>query len=208
MRRLDEELLAEGVDTLAARDPDLAAVVKRCGPPPLWSRPPGFATLVRVVLEQQVSLVSARAVYQRLEERLGAVTPERLTTVGEQGLRALGLTRQKASYCHGLAAAVHSGRFDLGAVARLDDAAAHAALTALRGVGPWTAAIYLLMALGRPDVWPPGDLALVKAAQQVKALESAPDRQTFERLAEPWRPWRAVAARILWQHYLHDEEAG
>lgn len=208
MRRLDEELLAEGVEELAARDPDLAAVVERCGAPPLWSRPPGFATLVRIVLEQQVSLVSARAVYERLEERLGGVTPERLTAVGEEGLRELGLTRQKASYCHGLAAAVGSGRFDLAAVARLDDAAAHDALTALRGVGPWTAAIYLLMALGRPDVWPLGDLALVKAVREVKSLASAPDRDTFDRLAEPWRPWRAVAARILWQHYLHDEEAG
>lgn len=203
VRRLDEELLARGVEELIARDADLAAVVERCGPPPLWSRPPGFATLVRIVLEQQVSLVSARAVYERLEASLGGVSPERLAAVGERGLRQHGLTRQKASYCHGIATAVHTGRLDLAAVARLDDEAAHEALTALRGIGPWTAAIYLLMALGRPDVWPLGDLALVKAVQQVKALDTPPDRDGFLRLGDPWRPWRAVAARILWQHYLH-----
>lgn len=208
IQTLDEALLARAVGELAARDPDLAAVVERCGAPPLWARPPGFATLVRIVLEQQVSLVSARAVYERLEEGVGGVSPQRLAAVGEQGLRELGLTRQKASYCHGLATAVRDGRFDLDAVARLDDDSAHAALTSLRGVGPWTAAIYLLMALRRPDVWPRGDLALVKAAQQVKNLDAPPDRETFETLAEPWRPWRAVAARILWQHYQNGTSAG
>lgn len=201
-RQLTLQTLELGVRALSRRDPDLAAVVRRHGSPPLWSRRPGFSTLIRIVLEQQVSLHSARALYRRLLERLGEVTPETMNTLGEPGLRLLGFTRQKAAYCHGLSCNVLGGTLDMRAIAQGDDVAARSALLAIRGVGPWTADIYLLMALRRPDVWPSGDLALAEAARQVKRLRARPSHPVLARMAEQWAPWRSVAARVLWHHYL------
>jgi DNA-3-methyladenine glycosylase II len=190
---------------LAARDPDLASAVDRFGPPPLWGRPPGFATLVRIILEQQVSLRSAAAAYRRLRVEVGRVTPVRVAERGTPALRAAGLTRQKAAYCVALAEAIVANDLDLAAVGRLPVEAAHARLVALPGVGPWTADIYLLMALRHPDVWPRGDLALAKATWRVKRLRTLPDEAALSRLAEAWIPLRAVAARILWHVYLSGE---
>jgi DNA-3-methyladenine glycosylase II len=201
-RQLTHRTLYLGVRDLCRRDPDLAAVVRRHGAPPLWGRRPGFATLLRIVLEQQVSLQSARAIFQRLRERVGEVTPERVGGLGEPGLRRLGFTRQKAAYCDGLCRTILAGTLDLHVIARSEDAGARAALLAIRGIGPWTADIYLLMALRRPDVWPSGDLALAEAARQVKRLRSRPSHPALARMAERWAPWRSVAARVLWHHYL------
>ena len=201
-RQLTGATLRVAVRALCRQDRDLAAIVRRHGPPPLWSRRPGFSTLVRIVLEQQVSLHSARALYLRLERSLGRVTPEGVETLGEDGLRLLGFTRQKAAYCHGLSCTIRGGTLDLRAIANADDVAARAALLAIRGVGPWTADIYLLMALRRPDVWPLGDLALAEAARQVKRLPSRPTHDVLSRIAAQWAPWRSVAARILWHYYL------
>lgn len=199
----DEATLARGVRLLAARDADLAAIVRDYGPPPLWSRPANFETLVLIILEQQVSLASARAAYARLASAAGAVTPERLHSASESALRAAGITRQKTAYVKDLARLVVSGRLDLGALGALDDDAVRVELTRVKGVGAWTADIYLLMALGRPDVWPAGDLALAVAAHRVKRLPARPAPAELVELAEPWRPLRAVAARILWQFYLN-----
>ena len=161
---LTRKTLATGVVELTNSDPDLAAVIDEQGPPPLWGRRPGFPTLVQIILEQQVSLASARAAFEKLEEALSEVTPEGLMGMADDELKET--------------------------------------LMSLVGVGRWTADIYLLMALRRPDVWPKGDLALAKAAQQIKDLEELPDHDHLESLAEQWQPWRAVAARILWQYYL------
>jgi DNA-3-methyladenine glycosylase II len=199
---LSARSLLRGVSDLAARDPDLASVVDRHGPPPLWGRRPGFATLVRIILEQQVSLASARAVYGRLCVATGRVTPHAIASASAERLRRSGLTRQKAAYCRALAGAVVEGRLDLAALARQDDHSVGAALQAYPGIGPWTTDIYLLMALRRPDVWPRGDLALAKAAQRVKRLRRLPDARQLAAMAEAWAPWRAVAARILWHAYL------
>jgi DNA-3-methyladenine glycosylase II len=177
-------------------------VLVRHGPPPLWARPAGFATLSRIILEQQVSLASAAAVYRRLEAGLGRLTSGSVAAAGERRIRVLGVTRQKASYLVRLARAVDSGRLDLAALACLPDDEARAALLRLKGIGPWSADIYLLMALRRPDVWPAGDLALATAARAIKRLRRRPSPERLTRLAEPWRPYRSVAARMLWQHYL------
>lgn len=202
IRRLTRARLLDGVDALSAVDPDLGAVVTRFGPPPLWARRPGFATLVQIVLEQQVSLASARATFERLREACGPVTPERLATLTAAQVQAAGVTRQKTSYCLGLARQVVDGTLDLRRLGLAQDLEARRRLVEVRGIGPWTADVYLLMALRRQDIWPDGDLALATAAHQVKRLQHRPDTERLRLLAADWAPWRAVAARILWHHYL------
>lgn len=199
---LDVAGLVRAVGELATRDPALASIAARHGPPPLWERDPGFATLARIILEQQVSLTSADAAYLRLERAAGSVTPSAVVAAGEVRLAAAGLTRQKTRYLLALAAAVVDGSFDLEGVDGLDDDAARAALSAQLGIGRWSADIYLLMALGRPDIWPTGDIALAAAAQYAAGLAERPTWDELERMADAWRPWRAVAARLLWHAYL------
>jgi DNA-3-methyladenine glycosylase II len=199
---LDRRGLASGVAFLCAADTDLAAIVRRHGPPPLWARRPGFATLVRIVLEQQVSLASALATYRRIQTGAGRVTPSAVAAIGADGLRRLGVTRQKAAYCDGIAREILCGRLCLSRIGRLEDPEARSALVAVRGVGPWTADVYLLMALGRPDVWPMGDLALLRALKRLERLRRLPAPEQAAALARRWTPWRSVAARILWHGYL------
>ena len=207
-QRLGHATLATAVEALVARDRGLARIVARHGLPPLWLRRPGFATLARIVLEQQVSLASAAALYRRVARELPAGwTPPSVLAVGEQGLHARGLTRQKARYVAGLARRIDEGQLALGTLARAEDALALATLREVPGIGPWTASIYLLMALGRPDVWPPGDLALHRALARVRALPAIPSSDEGMRLAARWAPYRAVAARILWHGYLADRAA-
>jgi DNA-3-methyladenine glycosylase II len=204
IRRLDREQLVTAVHALARQDLALRAVVRHHGPPPLWARPGTFATLLRIILEQQVSLVSARAIFARLREATGAVTPDSVLTLGPQGLRRLGLTRQKAGYVYGLAERIQAGELSFAALARMNDAEARKALLQVRGVGPWTADIYLIMALRRPDVWPAGDLALHLSLQRTWCLRRPPTTAEAVTFAARWTPWRAVAARILWHAYLSE----
>jgi len=199
---LTEATLLAAVDGLAARDPALGGVVARFGPPPLWAREPGFPTLVHLVLEQQVSLASAQAAFDRLRAVLDPLTPEAFLRLDDAELLAIGFSRQKARYGRALAAALLDGTLDLAALPALDDAAVDAALTAVPGIGPWTATIYRLMVLRRPDAWPVHDIALAQAVAEIRGLERRPAAAEMHDLAERWRPWRAVAARILWHHYL------
>jgi DNA-3-methyladenine glycosylase II len=202
---LTRRALLDAVAALTAADPGLARVVAAHGPPPLWARPRGFATLVRIILEQQVSLASAATLFARVERALGgAVTPASVGAAGEPGLRALGLTRQKARYVAALADRVATGALPLTRLARLPDAEVGAQLVRVPGIGPWTAGIYLLMALRRPDVWPPGDLALHKAMARLLDRPAPPSSDEATAIAARWRPWRAVAARILWHGYLEE----
>jgi DNA-3-methyladenine glycosylase II len=168
----------------------------------LWAREPGFPTLVYIILEQQVSLASARAAFTRLGGALGAITPQAFLTLDDLQLKGIGFSRQKSGYCRGLARSIVNGELDLADLPHLDDAAARGRLLSIRGIGPWTADIYLLMVLLRPDIWPAGDLALMSALRDVKGLAARPAPQEIEAITSAWRPWRAVAARLLWHHYL------
>ena len=199
---LSDRTLASGARALGRADAHLAGVLSRHGTPPLWGREPGFATLVQIILEQQVSLASGRAAFARVLAVAGRMTPRRIAGLSEGDLRGAGLTRQKAAYVRGLAVAIMRGEIDLAAVAVMDDERAHAELVKLKGIGPWSADIYLLMALGRRDVWPRHDLALASAMREIKRLRALPTPERQLEIAESWRPWRAVAARILWHHYL------
>ena len=210
MPALDDAALLLAVDALSATDPDLAAIVARHGAPPLWGREPGFETLVQIILEQQVSLGSAVAAVGRLRSALGIdasapLTPQAVLELGEEAMRGAGLTRQKAGYLVGLASDLTSARLDLAAVAAAPDDDARTVLMTVAGIGRWTADIYLLMALGRPDIWPDGDLALAGAMRRAKGLAALPSREDQRAIAAAWRPWRAVAARILWHAYLAGE---
>ena len=202
---LTEASLGRGVRVLAGRDPVLARIFEQLGVPPLWAREPGFPTLVHIILEQQVSLASARAAFERLRvAAAGApLSPERFLTLDDDALRAVGFSRQKALYSRALAHAIAGGKLDLEALSRLDDDAVKSELTRVKGIGHWTADIYLLMALGRPDAWPRGDLALAVAAQELKSLPRRPTPDELEALSLPWQPLRAVAARLLWHYYLN-----
>jgi DNA-3-methyladenine glycosylase II len=201
---LDEPALAKAVRVLARAEPRFAHIVKRHGPPPLWPREPGFETLVLLMLEQQVSLAQARAMYARIASAIGSVTAANVLQLGEVGLRALGVTRQKSAYLAALATQLEGKSIDLDAIARLSDDDASAALDALHGVGPWTAHCYLLFALRRADVFPAADLALMESVRQLWRLRARPTSEALARRANAWRPHRAVAARLLWHHYLSE----
>jgi DNA-3-methyladenine glycosylase II len=197
--RADRRALA----ALTARDRGLARIVARHGPPPLWLRPPGFATLAKMILEQQVSLEAAATLYTRIGRSVpGGWTPRAIARATEPGLRSLGLTRQKARYVAGLADIIARKELRLAAVGRASDADARAMLEALPGIGPWTSNVYLLFALRRPDIWPPGDLALHKAIATMRRLADIPSSDEAAHLALRWKPFRSVAARILWHGYL------
>ncbi len=199
---LDDSAHAKAVQELTKRDKDLATVVKRYGTPPLWVREPGFPSLIYIILEQQVSLASAKAAFDRLNGAARPLTPGRFLKLSDAELKSIGFSRQKTRYARLLAMEIQKRRLDLRAMHALPDDAARERLLALKGIGPWTADIYLLSALRRPDIWPVGDLALATAVQEVKRLRERPSPERLEKMSAPWRPWRAVAARLFWHHYL------
>ena len=199
---LNQRTLEEGVTYLIKEDPDLAKIVDDLGIPPLWSRKPGFSTLIHIILEQQVSLASAKAAFLKLEKAAGKLTPERYLSFSDSELRGFGFSKQKTKYGRELSKAILNNELNLEVLGSLDDASVRQQLTQINGIGQWTANIYLLMALRRPDIWPTGDLALAKAAKRVKKLSKRPTSEQLAEIAEQWKPWRAVAARILWHYYL------
>jgi DNA-3-methyladenine glycosylase II len=201
---LDETSFHAAATELATRDPALGAIIERHGLPEFWAREPGLATLVLLILEQQVSLASARAAFDRLATRLGGLTTGGILRSTDEELRADGFSRQKARYVRALASALEEGSLDLDAVGALDDDAVRLALVALPGIGPWTAEVYLLSALRRPDTWPTGDIALQEAARRALALDVRPTPEELEQIGEAWRPHRASAARLLWHLYLSE----
>ncbi len=199
---LTDSDLPGAVAVLAARDPGLAAIAARSGTPPLWSREPGFPTLVHLILEQQVSLASARAAFDRLVAATDPLTPAALLALDDEQLLAIGFSRQKARYARALAEAVAAGELHLEGLADAADDEVDRRLTALPGIGPWTATIYRLMVLLRPDAWPVHDIALAQAIAETRGLAARPSPDEMLAIAEAWRPLRAVAARLLWHHYL------
>jgi len=199
---LTETNFVDGVHELARRDADLADVVRIYGQPILWVREPGFPTLVYIILEQQVSLASAKAAFDRLNAVVKPLTPAGFLKLNDAELLRIGFSRQKTLYTRQLAESLARRHFDLRCLHDLPDDSAHKMLVAFKGIGRWTADIYLLSALRRPDIWPIGDLALATAVQEVKRLRRRPSPEKLEALSEPWRPWRAVAARLFWHAYL------
>ena len=199
---LTKARLSEAATYLATKDPDLAPILELYGPPPMWQRPPGFATLIHIILEQQVSLAAAASMFARLQQHTIPLEPARLLELGEGHLRTLGLTRQKTAYCLHLAEIVTNSELKIESLAGMDDESVKTALMKVKGIGLWSAEVYLLMVLRRPDIWPANDLALATAALKVKRLRKRPTPERLMRLAERWRPFRSVAARMLWQSYL------
>jgi DNA-3-methyladenine glycosylase II len=204
VERLDEETFALGAELLAGEDEHLAALVDRWGLPEFWHRLPGFQTLVLLVLEQQVSLESGAAMYRRLAGLIGDVTAASVLSAGDEALRSIGVTRQKSGYLLGLATRVAEGSLDLDAMelATVDDA--RATLLEIKGIGPWTADAYLLSASRRTDMWPVGDRALQVGVGEALGMATIPGEVDLEILADPWRPIRAVAARLIWHAYLSE----
>ena len=199
---LDEMAFQSGIRELTVRDADLARVIEAYGAPPLWVREPGFPSLVYIILEQQVSLASARAAFQRLRAAASPLTPTRFLKLSDTQLKQIGFSRQKTLYTRLLAESLVKRHLDLNDLHDLSDDAARKFLIALKGIGTWTADIYLLSALRRPDIWPIGDLALAVTVQEVKRLRSRPSPERLESLSQLWRPYRAVAARLFWHAYL------
>jgi DNA-3-methyladenine glycosylase II len=185
---LTDASLAVATLELASRDEDLARIVQRHGQPPLWDRPPGFGTLVHLILEQQVSIASAQAAFDRLTLRIGAPAPVAILRLADAELLAIGFSRQKAAYVRDLALLVDEGRLDIDGLAGLDDREACGRLIAVKGIGAWTANTYLLMALLRPDVWPAADMALAAAVADVRGFAARPGPDEIESIGQAWRP--------------------
>ncbi len=192
-----------GLDALAAADTGLAGIEPAAGPLPWRRRPRGFPGLLQAIVGQQISNQAAAAIWRRLHATAGALEPDRLLTLPDEQLRLAGLSRPKIAHARALAQAFAEGRLSDAGLAAMADAEAVAAIASVRGMGPWTAEIYLLFALERPDVFPAGDLALAAAAAHLKGLPDRPGPAALRRLAEPWQPWRALAARLLWHHWRH-----
>ena len=207
LRPLTQKTLALAARELAARDRLLANIHATYGDPPMWQRTAGFRTLVHIILEQQVSLSSAKSMLLRLETAIQPFTPERFIELGEMGLRQLGVTRQKSSYLVHLSESLVKRQLSLKSLSRLSDDQVLEKLTGIKGIGLWSANIYLLMAMRRADIWPAGDLALAVALKELKGLAKRPTPEELEVIAEAWRPHRAVAARMLWQYYLGRRQA-
>ena len=202
MAPLTTKTLVQAAEELAARDKTLAWILTTYGAPPMWARPTGFPTLVHIILEQQVSLKSAKAMLLRLQSAIDPFRPERFVELGEVHLRSLGVTRQKSAYLLHLSESILNNELSLTRLSRMSDDLVRMELTRIKGIGSWSADVYLLMAMRRADIWPAGDLALAVAAKDLLSLERKPTPDELETIAERWRPYRAVAARMLWQHYL------
>lgn len=202
MELINQDILRTSVAELTKIDADLDRIVDEYGIPPLWDREPGFATLVHIILEQQVSLASALAAFRKLQAAIGLITAENFLTLDSTELKRIGFSRQKSDYCRNLADMVVRGELKIDELTRMSDEDVRATLITVRGIGHWTIDIYLLMALSRKDIWPNGDLALINALKGVKGLAGNPDQQEIEKITDAWRPWRSIAARILWHYYL------
>ncbi len=204
IKPLDDRQIKQACVKLSREHPELAIVYNTYGPPPLWDRQPGFATLLYIILEQQVSLASAKACFNKLATRVGDVSPVNLLNSTDAELKRDGFSRQKTGYARHLAEAVLEKRVDLDSLHKLPDDEVKNALIKLKGVGIWTAECYLLMVLLRPDIMPRGDIALHAAYHQLTSCEQRPDSHAFIEIAEKWKPFRSVAARLLWHFYLSE----
>jgi DNA-3-methyladenine glycosylase II len=202
MRRIDSALDIEaGLAALAAIDPRLAKAIELAGPVPLRRKPPGYAALAEIILSQMVSKASAGALWTKLEAAAGDITAESVLRLSPEAHRAAGLSKAKSETLYRVSEAVLAGDLDLEGLCTIEGEQAIASMTAIKGVGPWTAEVYLLFCAGHPDVFPAGDVALQNAAARALGLDERPQPKALYRLAEQWSPWRGVAARLLWAYY-------
>jgi DNA-3-methyladenine glycosylase II len=202
-RSLTETSYSEGLKFLQRHDRDLARILLKHGTPPMWKRKPGFSTLLQIILEQQVSLASAKAAHRKVYKAANRLDPVHFLRFSDSELKGFGFSRQKISYGRNLARAIVSCELRLKSLQRMGTTAIREELMKIKGIGLWTADIYILMALLRQDTWPGGDLALAIGVQKLKGLRSRPSAEKLERISRKWRPWRSVAARIIWQYYLN-----
>ena len=187
---------------LSGKDKQLAGIAEQYGYPPLWKRTATFQTLIHIILEQQVSLASARAALNKLKQRLGRVSPKKLLVLSDEELRACYFSRQKTVYARCLAEAIVSKQINLTKLSSLEDAEIRQQLKTIKGIGDWTVDVYLLFALQRSDVFPLGDLAMVSALKEVKSLRKDVKAEKLLKISEHWRPYRSVAAMMLWHYYI------
>ena len=189
-------------DKLAKKDRHLFAIIRQYGYPPMWTRRGNFQTLIHIILEQQVSLASARAALNKLRERIGTITPKKLLALSDEDLKTCYFSRQKTVYARYLANAIVSKQIILKKFSDLDDAEIRRQLKTIKGIGDWTVDVYLLFALQRTDLFPLGDLAMVNALKEVKQLSKETKQEELLKLAERWRPYRSIATMLLWHYYI------
>jgi DNA-3-methyladenine glycosylase II len=201
--KIPDESLRPALEALSVRDPDVAQAFKGCGLPPVRSQEPGFDGLMRMIISQQVSVQSARAILARLIGQVDEITPENILALDDEGMKAAGLSRPKQRYARGLAADVLNGRLNLGRLPDLPDDEVIEQLIQVKGIGRWTCEVYLLFALQRQDVMPAADLALQEGMRLIKGLDARPSPKEMYTLSEDWRPYRSAAARFLWHYYHH-----
>ena len=187
---------------LSSKDADLKFILKNYGYPPIWTRSNSFATLIHIILEQQVSLASARAAYDKLKEKLGAITPKKLITLSDKEMKACYFSRQKIVYARHLAEAVISGKISLKFFPSLTEDEIRNQLKQIKGIGDWTVDVYLLFALQRINVFPTGDLAMMKALKEVKKMPVNTTKEEIIGIAEKWKPYRSIASMLFWHYYI------
>ena len=204
---MDNGAFTVAVQQLVQRDRDLAKIIATWGYPPSWQREPGFATLIQIILGQQVSYASAQATFKRLNDVVTDLTPESFLLLDDAQLKKIGFSRQKTKYGRILAQAIADQTLDLASLSTATDQEIRKELTKIKGIGDWTVNIYLMMALQRQDVFPAKDLAVAIAVQEIKGLSSRPTAAELEVIAESWKPYRAIATKILWHYYLNRKSA-
>lgn len=189
-------------NTVAAKDKDLRKVIKLYGYPPLWRRDPDFASLIHIILEQQVSLASAKAAFIKLQEKIKIISPQNLMALNDDEMKACYFSRQKTIYARHLAEMVLSGKLDIEQINTLHDDEVRTQLKQVKGIGDWTSDVYLMFALNRCDCFPHGDIALIKAIKELKELDAKTSIEEIISIADTWKPYRTIASYLLWHYYL------
>lgn len=199
---LSSENFHDCCNLLAKKEPVFRTVIQRYGYPPLWRRTQSFASLIHIILEQQVSLASAKAAFDKLKAKTGTITPSKVMALSDKELRDCYFSRQKTLYARELAEAVLAKTLHIRKLAFLPDEEVRKELIKIKGIGNWTVDVYLLFALQRSDVFPIGDLAMVNALKEIKQMHINTTKEVLVELAESWRPYRSVAAILLWHYYI------
>ena len=193
-------------DKLGKKDKELKFIIKNYGYPPMWVRPQGFSTLINIILEQQVSLASAKAAFNKLKEKTGAITPAKLLLLSDEEMKACYFSRQKMQYARHLAETLISKNILIKKLAEHNDEDVRTSLKRVKGIGDWTVDIYLMFALQRTDIFPTGDLAMMNSIKKIKKLPATSSKENILAIAESWRPYRSVATYLLWHNYLEERK--